>query len=265
MSGGALLGKGPSTLGSVAKRTLGPLQNITKKAATAAAAVPGPLMPKNALNLLKSKMGQGQGQGLSVSPVYGKNSGASRRSSPPKEAPPISPRPFTEPSAPSASASPPPSDPSRLSPPQTKRGISFGPNVSNTNKNTRGKVSGMPILNNSNNNNITVKNKLLQLARLNPNYTRNTLRKARTEYAALKEAFGDKWNTAQVAINSNPTISANFAKYVQTRDAELSELKKNYYPRPIPRNIYNTYAIPDKLFKNIVKAVTAPATASSNN
>lgn len=245
MSGGGLLGKGPSTLGSAAKLTLGPVKNITKKAAATAATAPP--MPKNALNLLKSKMGQGQG--LSVPSVYGKNSGASRRSSPPKEAPPISPRVTAEPGAPSVSASPPPNDPSRASPPQVKRGITFRNNKPINNKNTRGKVNLAQI--NSNNN--------LQLARQNPNYTRNTVRKARSESAILKDTFGDKWINAQVAINSNPKISANFKKYMNVREAELASLKKNYSPLPIPINIYKTYAIPDKLYRNIHEA------AASNN
>ena len=246
MSGGGLLGKGPSTLGSAAKLTLGPVKNITKKAPTAPTAPAAP-MPKNALNLLKSKMAQG----LSVPSVYGKNLGYSRRSSPPKEAPPISPRVTAEPGAPSVSASPPPNDPSRASPPQVKRGITFRNNKPINNKNTRGKVNLAQI--NSNNN--------LQLARQNPNYTRNTVRKARSEYAILKDTFGDKWINAQVAINSNPKISANFKKYMNVRESELASLKKNYSPLPIPINIYKTYAIPDKLYRNINEA----AAVASNN
>lgn len=245
MSSRGLLGKGPSRLGSVAKLTLGPVKNITKKAVTAATAPP---MPKNALNLLKSKMAQG----LSVSSGYG-NLGYSRRSSPPKEAPPISPRVTAEPGAPSVSASPPPNDPSRASPPQVKRGITFRNNKPINNKNTRGKVNLAQI--NSNNN--------LQLARQNPNYTRNTVRKARSESAILKDTFGDKWINAQVAINSNPKISANFKKYMNVREAELASLKKNYSPLPIPINIYKTYAIPDKLYRNI-HAAAAEAAASNN-
>lgn len=246
MSGGGLLGKGPSTLGSVAKLTLGPVKNITKKAAAVTAAAPP--MPKNALNLLKSKMEKG----LSVSSGYG-NLGYSRRSSPPKEAPPISPRVTAEPGAPSVSASPPPNDPSRASPPQVKRGITFRNNKPiNNNRNTRGKVKLAQL--NSNN---------LQLARQNPNYTRNTVQKARSESAILRETFGeDKWINAQVAINSNPKISANFKKYMNVREAELASLKKNYSPLPIPINIYKTYAIPDKLYRNINAAAAA---AASNN
>ena len=267
MSGRGLLGKGPSTLGSVAKRALGPVQNITKKTVAAAAPAPAaaPPMPQNALSLLKSKMRQE----LSVPSVYG-NLGYSRRSSPPKEAPPISPRVTAEPGAPSVSASPPPNDPSRASPPQARRGVLFetynnSKNISGRNKNTRGyrgKLNLTPYLPKRSNNNATRKHKQNTLERIlaRRKITDEEIRTQIAERILLENAFGESWSEARYALSKNAPINNMF-------DSKVTELLEYVSHIPLSHNDFEATVKQYSLNASTVKAIRSKlnATVASNN